>query len=497
LLFCIKIPPFHTLTNMNQNTVFPQAQRNAEYLKNTVLGSDVLFHEVSVGKTQGVIAFTDGLCDKELLGEQVLLPLTRITEFLGKESLSLLACPEVKTYQDFPALTEALLGGDAVLFMDGFTVGYAFGCRKYPARAVNEPPTSVVVKGPREGFVEDMKTNLALIRKRLRSPALTFTGASVGKYSKTPVTVVYLSGVADEKLAKRIVKRINKIQIDGVPDSSYVAKFLQENPGSLIKQVGQTEKPDVFSAKLLEGRIGVLVEGSPIALTLPFLILEDFQNPEDYYHSSYRSAFSRILRIFGVALSILLPASYVGAQLFQLQLIPLKFLVTIVNSIKEIPFSPSLEMLVLLLVFEILSEASIRMPKYIGMALSVVGAIVLGETAIHAGLVSTPAVLIMAVSGICTYTVPDLVGVTTVLRFSALIIAGTGGVYALSVGMAVFFIYLSSLESFGVPQLAPYSPRLSPDLTDGFIKHPFFTGVKRPLSLKSKNRTRMQPPRRK
>ena len=231
---------------MNQNTVFPQAQRNAEYLKNTVLGSDVLFHEVSVGKTQGVIAFTDGLCDKELLGEQVLLPLTRITEFLGKESLSLLACPEVKTYQDFPALTEALLGGDAVLFMDGFTVGYAFGCRKYPARAVNEPPTSVVVKGPREGFVEDMKTNLALIRKRLRSPALTFTGASVGKYSKTPVTVVYLSGVADEKLAERIVKRINKIQIDGVPDSSYVAKFLQENPGSLIKQVGHAAVGEVF-----------------------------------------------------------------------------------------------------------------------------------------------------------------------------------------------------------------------------------------------------------
>ncbi len=484
---------FPHANRMKEISLFPLARDNVQYLQQTVCGSDVLFHDVRVGNTCGVICFTDGLCDKELLGKQILSPLSHLAAFTGEDSLSALSCPEVKALTAFTPLTQALLGGDAVLFMDGFCVGYAFGCRKYPARTVSEPPTSVVVKGPREGFVEDMKTNLALVRKRLRSPALSFCNVSAGQYSGTPITVVYLKGVADETLAKRIAKKIEKIQIDGIADSSYVAKFLQENPGALIKQVGQTEKPDVFAAKLLEGRIGVIVDGSPIALTLPFLLIEDFQNPEDYYHSSYRATFSRVLRLLGVILSILLPALYVGAQLFQLQLIPLKFLVTIVNSIKEIPLSPSLEMLVLLLIFEVLSEASIRMPKYIGMALSVVGAIVLGETAIHAGLVSTPAVLVMAVSGICMYTVPDLVGVSTVLRLMSLFIAGTGGVYALSVFAAGFIVYLVSLESFGVPQLSPYAPRISPDLTDGFIKHPFFFGTQRPRALKSPNRTRMHP----
>ena len=256
--------------------------------------------------------------------------------------------------------------------------------------------------------------------------------------------------------------------------------------------MGTTEKPDIFCAKLAEGRVGLIVDGSPIALTVPYLLVEDFQSSEDYFVPPYRATFTRLLRLFALIVAIYLPAFYIAGQLFKLQLFPIKLLLTIAGSIRDIPFSPSLEMLLVLLVLEVLNEASIRMPKYVGMALSVVGALVLGETAVSAGFVSTPAIIIIAFSGIGLYAVPNLIEQTSVVRLAMLLVAGSVGTYGIILLTAFMLLYLVTTENFGTPLLAPFSPIVGRDLRDSVLKYNLGSLDTRPRTLKSPNRRRLR-----
>jgi len=245
-------------------------------------------------------------------------------------------------------------------------------------------------------------------------------------------------------------------------------------------------------AKILEGRVAIFVDGSPIALTVPYLLIEDFQSASDYYNSSYSATVARYIRVISVAIALLLPALFVSAELFHLQLIPLSFLLTIVNSIKGIPLSPSYEMFFTLLIFEILNEASVRMPKYVGMVVSIVGGLVLGETAVNAGIISAPTLMIVALSGICLYTVPELEQTFSVLRIVFLIVAGTLGAYGILIFIALLAIYLISFESYSTPLCAPFSPLILKDMKDGIYKGFLQEFEYRPESLKNKNKRRIK-----
>ena len=392
--------------------------------------------------------------------------------------------------ENLQEIIKEILDGNALLLVDKIDCGFIVGAKLLPVRAITEPPTGIAVKGPREGFVENAQTNMSLVRQRLKTTNLKYEKLSVGKMSKTTVGLAYIDGVANTEVVKTLREKINDISVDGVIDSSYIIKSISDRKTSMFKQVGSTEKPDIFCAKLLEGRVGILVDGSPIALTAPFILLEDFQSSEDYYINAYRANFSRILRVIAVIISILLPAFFVASQLFHLQFIPLSFLLTIVGSIKGIPLSPSVEMFVTLLIFEILNEASIRMPRYVGIAMSVVGALVLGETAVNAGMVSTPTIMIIALSGICFYAVPDLNETLSVLRIMFLSVAGFMGGYGIVLLGAGLITYLCSFESFNVPYMSPYSPLNLNDMQDGFIMGFFAEQTKRPSFLKSPNVTR-------
>jgi spore germination protein KA len=241
---------------------------------------------------------------------------------------------------------------------------------------------------------------------------------------------------------------------------------------------------------MLEGRVGILVDGSPIALTVPFLFIEDFQDSGDYYRRDYRATVLRLVRLFGSFVAILLPALFVAVQKYQYQVLPLKFLITILNSTSGIPLTPTLEMLFVVLLFEILNETSLRMPKYVGMALAVVGALVLGETAVNAGIVSTPAILIMAISGISIYAIPELVETTSILRLICLVVAGSLGAYGIILLVAFIFCYLCSMDNYGVPYTAPYSPFIANDLQDGVYMDSVIGMTNRPKALGSKNERR-------
>lgn len=464
-----------------------------------ILGSDdIVFFDFELGKTSALCVYVDSITDKELLGLEVLAPLKKICseKSAAKTNISHLAkaitLANVKTESKITDATNDILSGNAMIFIDGKNKAISVDLKKFEVRAISEPPTGLAVRGPRNGFTESIKSNLSLVRRYLKSPDLKVETFEKGRYTKTSIAFMYIDGISRPEIIDKIRKKIQEIDIDGIPDSSYVSKLLNERKTSLFKQVGSTERPDVLIERMLEGRAGIIVDGSPFALTLPYLLIEDFQAAEDYYISEYRANLVRALRVVAMIFSILLPSVFVAAQLFHLQIIPLNFLLTIVNGIKEIPFSPSLEMFFVLLIFELLNETSVRMPKYVGMALAVVGALVLGETAVNAGIVSTPAILIMALSGISIYAIPELVETTSVLRFIYLIVAGSLGGYGLILITAFLIIYLCSADNYGAPYLAPYSPVLLNDFQDGLYMNNVIGMVKRPEALGARNKTRQK-----
>ncbi len=480
----------------NINTTFMKIttdlSKNLEYFKKHIISDDITFLEFKIAENSACLVFVNDLINKDSVGELILRPASIFNGNLTSTSLTeIFLSPEKKEIFDTEDFLSELLLGNAMLLADNFGFALSFGFKQFERRAISEPPTSTVLKGPREGFVESLPVNVSLMRRKLKCPELTFKNLSVGKFSKTPVALCYLRGIADDKLVKKLEKKLQTINIDAVLDSSYISKCLGEHDVSIFKQIGNTEKPDVLAAKILEGRVAILVDGSPIALTVPYLLLEDFQSPSDYYNSSYSATVARLLRLLSIMIALFLPAFFVASELFHLQLIPLSFLLTIVNSIKGIPLSPSYEMFFTLMIFEILNEASVRMPKYVGMVVSIVGGLVLGETAVNAGIISAPTLMIIALSGICLYTAPELEQTFSVLRLFFLIIAGSFGAYGLIVLVAMLLVYLITFENYQTPLLAPFSPLVKEDLKDTFYKGFLCEMTNRPKSIKNTNKKRI------
>ena len=467
---------------------------NIKAVKDVLTSEDVLVFEFQSrdGKKFAVI-YADDIANKVLLGELVVKPLRDVKADSPIDEVKLLlASPELKDGGTIEDGIKEISDGNAVLFVDGEKDFFIIGLKKPPARAVAEPPTQVAVRGPREGFIEDIKTNMGLVRKRIKSDKLQFKTIKCGEQSETAVCLVYIEGVCAKGLPEKVQKQIEAHLIDIVPDSSYISNFISGKPKSLFKRSGTAEKPDVFCAKVCEGRLGILVDGSPIALTVPYMITEDFQSVEDYYVTGTRATIVRLLRVFALLVGLFLPAFYVAAELFKPQLIPLQLLLKISSSVSGLSLSPSLEMFLVMFVLEVLNEASIRMPKYVGLALSVVGALVLGDTAVKAGIISTPAIIIIAFSAICLYTVPDLVETTTTIRWLFLIVAGSVGPFGIILTIAGILCYLVTEQSYGVPLLAPFAPIVKNDLYDSMVKANMYSLKKRPEVFKGKNRVRLR-----
>jgi spore germination protein KA len=346
------------------------------------------------------------------------------------------------------------------------------------------------MQGPREGFVEDVKTNLSLVKRKLRTTHLTVKRFTLGRLTSTHIAVVYIEKVAAKEVVDNIVSRISKIDVDGVLDVNYVKEYLEPNPSSVFPQSAVTEKPDVAAAKLLEGRVAIIVDGSPMVMTLPYMLVEDFQSAEDYYERSVFSTFLRFVRLFGALLAVFLPGLYVALQIFHYSVIPIRFLLTLTSSVNGIPFRPLSETLFVIFLFELIREAGIRTPKAVGMAMSIVGALVLGDTAVKAGIISTPAVMLIALSSLCMYTVPNQVGTMSLIRVIFTVLGGVGGLYLLMCGGALVIWYLSSLNGYGTAYLSPLSPLELNDLKDSFARVSMRKMKYRPLSLVGDNKRR-------
>lgn len=451
---------------------------------------DVKIRNIDCGIPLTVICL-DTMCDDKKVSDYVLQPLTYVNKAMSLQDVQtrLMTGAVVVKIPSIQSAVENFTNGYTLIF-DSQGGCVAVDTRTAVGRGVIEPPTSMVMRGPREGFVEDIKVNITLLRKRLKTPNLKTINLTVGKYTNTAVTICYIDGLTDNTIVERVTQQLQAISTDGIMDSSYLARYLDVNKTALFRRVGTTEKPDIAAAKMLEGRLAIICDGSPMVLTVPYLFVEDMQSPGDYYENSTMTAVSRTLRLISVLASVLLPALYVCLQVYNYQIIPLKFLVTILNASEAIPFSPMAEMLIVLIIFDILREANLRMPSAVGISLSLVGAIVLGDAAVKAGLLGAPAVMIGALSGIGLFTLPDNTLVLSLLRLFITFLGGLMGLLGVTLALIMTLLYMSSLQYHKTPYLAPFAPNVPQDRQDAVAQDPVPKMKKRPRSIPNENKTR-------
>ena len=460
--------------------------------------ADVDVREISLGNKSGCLFFIECLINKELLTTAVIKPILEKQELLKKSknivdllTKQVISAPLIDKVEKTEAIRK-VLEGFVVLAINSRDF-LAVSLQGWETRAINEPPTNSVLKGPREGFVEDLHINLSLIRRRLKTQDLRVFNMTLGRKSKTKIALVYLDSVVDKKVLNEVKERLSKIDIDGITASYYVESFLRNSNGMFFRQIGSTEKPDIAMAKILEGRIIIVVDGTPITLSVPYIFLEDLQSSDDYYMHPARATLLRFLRYFGIVIGILLPGLYVALESFHYRLLPIDFLISLLSSIEGISFPPLLEVLFVMFLFEILNEASIRMPKYLGMALSIIGALVLGDTAVRAGIITSPSIMIVAISGIILYIIPDQAPLTSLLRILFTLAGGFAGFFGLILGFMFLTMHLVSIDSFGAPMMAPIAPSIKADKKDALVKSSIKQMVTRPKSIPNVNRIRQAP----
>ncbi len=452
---------------------------------------DILVREIIVSNKKISMIFLKSTIDKMLLVQSIISPLIdykgEVTlDNLKNEVLKVIEIEKV-TKKDF---VKNVIRNKVLLFVEGENDALCLDVEYFPTRQPAEPPTSPTIQGPREGFTESVKTTIALIRKQLPTKHLIIKNYFVGELTHTQITMFYLDNLADKKLIKKIEKKIKKINTDAILDSHYIINYLSDRPNSLFEQFGLTEKPDIVTAKILEGRVAIAVDGSPIVITIPFMIMEDLQNSNDYYTNSHYTSFIRFIRALGIIMATVVPGVYLSFRLYHYKVVPLKYILTINATTQNLPFTPFIEMLFILILFQMLYEVSLRLPRYLGLATSIVGALVLGDTGVQAGLISSPGIIVIALSLISMYTIPNQAPQLSILRFIFLMIGGTLGLFGIIGGMVYFINYLNTMNEFDTPNLAPYSPRIKNDLQDALTRQPISKMKTRPKVIKNKDEKR-------
>ncbi|MGI6577127.1 MAG: spore germination protein [Eubacteriales bacterium] len=463
--------------------------------------SDLTIHEFSYGHERnhkGALVYLSSLTDKGEIHKNVLKPLMYDALLLKQSenvdltdidviSKNLLSISDLEQISLLKELLDKLLCGASILLVHGSSKALAINTIKLETRGVNEPDTESVVRGPREGFNECFKTGIALIRRKIKDPALCVEEMTIGEKSNTKVIIIYLKTVANPKIVEEVKRRLSRIKIDAILESGYIEEFIEDAPYSIFSTVSNSEKPDKVASKLLEGRVAILVDGTPFVLVVPMLFVESFQSSEDYYSRPFLSSIVRILRIIAFMLSILGPALYVALTVFHQELIPTQLLISIAAGHEKVPYPAILEAFLMIMVFDILREAGVRLPTAVGQTISIVGALVLGQAAVEAGLISPIMVIVVATTAISSFAVPSQTDSGTILRYIYLLLAGIAGGFGVIMGMLVTLMHLSSLRSFGVPYLWPIAPLNLPGLKDVFIRAYMWKMEKRPSALKWDN----------
>lgn len=461
---------------------------------------DVIYQDLYIHGTTCTMIYIESIIDSRKLLENIIHPLTKESaapegpsdHFMDRmDRGDLLSLPfERSSSPDY--IANMIVSGYAAMIVKPVSEGYLFDIKQYQKRAVSVSQNEQVVNGPQEAFVEDINTNLSLLRHKIKSTDLKTVRYQIGDYTKTTIYMVYIEGLCKPEILTKLDQQLNSISIDGTFGVSTLTEQMKEGILSPFPQFQFTERPDSVAASLLEGRVGILQDGTPSTLIVPVTLFSLLQSSEDYYHSFFSSSWIRLVRFLFAAISLLLPSLYVAITTFQPSIIPTDLLITIAASRENIPFSALTEALIMELTFEALREAGTRIPKPVGQTISIIGAIVIGQAAVEAGIVSNPMVIVVSITGIASYIIPHYeLGLTfRLLRFPILILGGTLGL--IGVFAAAFLVYghMASLRSFNTPYLQPVAPLVLSEWKDTLIRVPSMSMKKRPNAYTSNNNIR-------
>lgn len=440
------------------------------------------------------------LVSNEIIDRDIIKPLQELSLPKGSDNVGtdfileqVLYYSDTKIIENYSKLLQSLTLGKTIVFIEGISKALEFDAVQIDKRSVEQPETERVVIGPRDGFIEQIITNIGLIRYRLPVPEFRIEQTEVGTRSHTKVAICYLDDIANPTLVQEVKNRIDAVEIDSILDAGYLEQFIQDNPWSPFPQVLNTERPDKTIANILEGRVAILVDGSPFALIVPATFHQFYQTNEDYNVRWLISSFIRIIRLIALVFSLTFSSFYVTALSFHPELIPASFVVAASSGRQGVPFPVFVEVLIMEIAMEILREASVRMPQQIGGALSIVGVLVVGQAAVQAGFVSPITVFIIALSTIGSFATPsyNAANAFRMLRFFLVILAGIFGLLGLAIGIIIVLNHMVSLRSYGVPYMAPIAPVNIKALKDAIIRAPLDWLKERPKTLNPQNSKRV------
>ncbi|MBR6501849.1 MAG: spore germination protein [Clostridia bacterium] len=446
------------------------------------------------GVTRCYLIFMDGMVNSASQGETVVEALIEAKIPAGQKvsceyiAQNILFANEVNETASLPDMLRAILYGDTLLIADGSTTALTINTKGWRTRGIKEPDSERVLQGPREGFDEAAMFNVAMIRRKLLTPDLCIEFMRIGRRSDTPIFICYLGSLVRENMLKELKARLEKIDIDGILDSNYIAECIRDNKYSLLKTMGSTERPDIVAARLLEGRIALVVDGTPVVLTIPYLFSENFQSDEDYYINFTLASFARVLRWLSFFITVSVPGVFVALVTHHFELLPTHFALTVARLRVGVPIASVVECLALIFAFEILKEAGLRMPQNLGHALGVVGGLVVGQAAVEAGIISAPMLIAVAFSAISGLMIPRMMSAIFYFRILVVIACAVWGLLGYFALASVFVIRVFSIESFGVDYTESFAAPRFQTLKDSLFRAPWNFMKTRPIF--NKNRVR-------
>jgi len=463
--------------------------------------AEVVYHHFTISYGhECMLIFMSGMFDIQQAERQVMEPILNKTFYMVEEldqyllARSQLPVSELKWVEEANDALDAILQGHGVLIFEGVQKMLLLPYAKYETRSIVEAPNETVLRGPREAFIEDIRVNISLLRRRIKSQHFKTEEYTLGRHSATRVVIAYLEGVCKESLIQELKRRMSYLDIDAIISSSQIEEVIADRPSSPFTQVQYTERPDVVSSSILEGRIAVLVDNTPIALLAPSTIFSKLQSSEDYYQNFIAATAIRHIRYLFLFISFLLPSFYIAVTTFHAEMIPYNLLISVASAREIVPFPALLEAFIMEVSFEALREASVRIPKSIGQTVSIIGALIIGTAAVQAGIVSAAMVIIVSVTGIASFIIPSFdLGLTfRLLRFPLMFLAGMFGIFGMACGMMLIYTHAINLDSFGVPYLSPMAPVNRESTKDVWLRVPWWKMNERPSFASPNNRNRQR-----
>lgn len=488
--------------NSSNKSLVKSMEDNISLIKNIFKNDETLivrrFQNKRLAAAKCCVVYLDGMVNSEIVNENIIQPILRndLSEDISCDHLleellyKVIVSNNVQMENDINSIVSTIAYGDTLLLLEGYDKGLVIRSKGWQTRPISEPESERVVRGPREGFTESIMMNISLIRRKIKNPDLKIKFKEIGERTHTKTCICYIEGIAANNILRELEKRLDEIEIDGILDSGYIQELIRDAPFSPFETIGSSERPDIVAAKLLEGRIALIVDGSPVVLTVPFIGAETSQSNEDYYNNYIFSSINRLFRAIAVFTSMSVPAIFLAIVTFHQEILPTPLLLSISASRQGVPFPTVLSMLLMLLVFDLLREAGTRMPASIGQAINIVGTLVLGQAAVEAKLVSAPVVIVTALTGILILMNTKIIGAIIIFRSFMLLAASILGIYGFIFAFILLILHLMSIRSFGVPHMMNATTARHHNGQDAWIRAPWWSMNLRPKIIAARNLVR-------